>query len=291
MMFKKNFVVCIKSGGKILREMGDVVKMPFGSEFSILAKNLNNRRAEFSLDIDGQDVLGGSKIIVDANSDVEIKRFIKNGNMDAGNAFRFIERTQKIEDGPRGVKIDDGIVRVEYWFEKEKPVENHVHTYHHHHNDYWPYFYSEQHYRSTGSGMIRGMSTQGGQIFAQNAGSASIASTAPPLGGAANSALSTDDGSAKSVETESPTTSDVQVNDVGITVPGSQVEQKFMTVYGFDAESVSEVIVLRLVGTIGNIQVKELVTVKSKQKCVTCSHMNKIQAKFCSECGTALEIL
>jgi hypothetical protein len=81
------------------------------------------------------------------------------------------------------------------------------------------------------------------------------------------------------------------VNDVGITVPGSKVEQKFETVYGFNTEPNSYTIILRMAGTKGKAEVAAPVTVKSKQKCTTCGHLNKANAKFCSECGTSLELI
>lgn len=121
-MYNNQLVIAIKSNGKILRETKDLVHLPFGSEFSVLVKNLSNKRAKFKLDIDGSSALDDSEIIVNANSDIEIKRFIRNGNMSEGNAFKFIERTAAIEYGPRGIKIDDGIVRVEFWFEAPQQI-------------------------------------------------------------------------------------------------------------------------------------------------------------------------
>jgi rRNA maturation endonuclease Nob1 len=50
-------------------------------------------------------------------------------------------------------------------------------------------------------------------------------------------------------------------------------------------------IVLKLLGeTPDNKPVEKAVTVKHKPKCVTCGKQNKAHAKFCTECGTALEI-
>ena len=53
MMYQNKVAVAIKHRGKILREIGDIVSLPFGSEFTVLVKNLNNRRMEFTLSIDG----------------------------------------------------------------------------------------------------------------------------------------------------------------------------------------------------------------------------------------------
>lgn len=307
MMYSDKLVVAIKSNGKILREAKDLVQLPFGSEFSVLVKNLNSRRAKFTLHIDGQDVLDGENIIVNANDEVEMKRFIRNGNMTEGNAFKFIERTAAIEDGPRGIKMDDGVVRVQFWFEQEAPVI--TSTYHY---DYWydDFYYPRRRYyksfwdntliggriynaTSTDSSLSKGIKTKGGPLR-----SAKMQAVAPQAMNSVFSAQvsSTDAVSYNSATTfdsiESTPTADVTVtNDVGITVPGSKVEQKFHTVYGFNAEAQSHVIVIRLTGRVGAINIVAPVTVKTKQKCSTCNHTNKANAKFCSECGTSLELM
>jgi tRNA(Ile2) C34 agmatinyltransferase TiaS len=49
--------------------------------------------------------------------------------------------------------------------------------------------------------------------------------------------------------------------------------------------------VIKLLGeTPDNKPVLKPVTVERKPKCVTCGKQNKASAKFCTECGTALEI-
>lgn len=289
-MYKDKFVVAIKVGGKVLRETKDLVYLPFGSEFSVLVKNLNSRRAKFTLDIDGTNVLDGTEIIVDGNSEVEMKRFIRNGNMNEGNAFKFIERTAAIEDGPRGIKVDDGVVRVEFWFEKEKPEVKEI--IHRHRHDYWwdTYHYP---YRKTFIGDIYAQ----GATYSSNASSTSASGSLAnaSLGGVARSAVKskgmTSTRSLSDAPVEVQSAVPMNTNDVGITVPGSRVEQKFQTVYGFESEIQSHVIILRLVGKAGEVQVAAPVTVKAKQKCSTCGHVNKSTAKYCTDCGTALELL
>ena len=283
MMYQDKLVVAVKSNGKILREAKDLVTLPFGSEFSVLVKNLNSRRAKFTLHIDGTDVLDGTEIIVNANSEVEMKRFIRNGNMDEGNAFKFIERTQAIEDGPRGIKVDDGVIRVQFWFEKEAPVYTT--------RDVWwneryitkGGFYgqdgtfADSSPRYTAKGAMRGMSigASAGLSNLQNAALSSSASFSPQTaaGGA-------------TMDSYSP-----EVNEAGITVPGSKVEQKFTAVYGFNAETQSHVIVLRMTGRVGSAEVVAPVTVKTQPKCTTCGKVNKATSKFCTDCGTALVLL
>ena len=297
-MYKSKLAVAIKHNGKILRETKDLVQLPFGSEFSVLVKNLNSRRVKFTLHVDGQDVLDGNDIIVDANAEIEMKRFIRNGNMNEGNAFKFIERTQAIEDGPRGIKIDDGVVRVEFWFEQEKPI---VTTTHHH--DYWWNHYDYPYKRTywingpvygsfngtsssdisnvklgsppevKSKGIMRGMSsTAGDATFSSNASAGSAT--------AYNASVQ-----------NSPTMDSYVPQEAGITVPGSKVEQSFTTVYGFKAEAQSHVIIIRLAGKIGAVEIAAPVTVKTKNICSTCSHVNKHTARFCSACGTSLVLV
>jgi hypothetical protein len=311
MMYQNKFVVAIKSGGKILREAKDLVALPFGSEFSVLVKNLNSRRAKFTLHIDGQDVLDGQEIIVDANNEVEMKRFIRNGNMNEGNAFKFIERTAAIEDGPRGIKMDDGVVRVEFWFEQEAPIV--TTTYHH---DVWWNEYYRPYYRRNiwsepfGTGPVYGSITStAGDLQNVKLGSTAVKTNSIMRGVVGAAAQSTNavfsnesnastisgslGDSIASYSTDSivPQADVTVTNDVGITVPGSKVEQKFHSVYGFKAESQSHVIVIRLAGRSGAINIVAPVTVKTKNICSTCSHTNKHNSKFCNQCGTGLEII
>lgn len=294
-MYQNKFVVAIKANGKILKETKDLVQLPFGSEFSVLVKNLNSRRAKFTLHIDGTDVLGGEEIIVNANSDVEMKRFIRNGNMDEGNAFKFIERTAAIEDGPRGIKMDDGVVRVEFWFEKQAPIVNTITTYH---NDVW---WNDYNYRRGyfGGPYIGGVYNAVASNAASEAGGGgTLSNSAGPLRStmvksavaqSMSDTLSAHATAADAVQTTGA--APAEVNEVGITVPGSKVEQKFHTVYGFEAETVSNVIILRLAGTIGTVEVKAPVIARANQHCSTCGKVNKAKANFCSGCGTSLTLL
>jgi len=81
------------------------------------------------------------------------------------------------------------------------------------------------------------------------------------------------------------------VNEVGITVPGSVSEQKFRTAYIGALDGVKHVMVLRLVGKVGEAKVVKPVTVKTKQKCTSCGRVNKATSKCCSECGTGLVLI
>ena len=118
MMYQSKMVVAIKSAGKILRESGDTCYLPFGCEYSLLIKNLNIVRAKVKISIDGEDVTDGVSLVVNANSSIDLERFICNGNTEQGNRFKFIERTAAVEEH-RGVQAEDGLVRVEFEFERQ----------------------------------------------------------------------------------------------------------------------------------------------------------------------------
>lgn len=253
MVYKEKFVVAIKSGGKVLRETGDLVHLPFGSEFSILVKNLNNRRAKFRLSIDGIDALDENVIVVDANSSVEMERFIKDGNLECGNAFKFIERTDTIENGPRGIRVDDGLIRVEYWFER---------------------------IRNRAEGILWTASHDNSFVYGQND------VNDPTFRPISNSVLRTGSSDYKSFDIK-----EVDTNDIGITVPGSKVDQKFTPAYKFESEEHSNVIIIKMIGKVGEKTVSEPITVHTKPKCITCGRKNKVSSKFCNECGTSLEII
>ena len=89
MVYREKFVAVVKCDGRILREINNVVTLPFGSEYSILFKNLEGRKASVNVSIDGQDVLYNKSLIIEPNEkEFELKRFIKN--LDQGNKFKFI---------------------------------------------------------------------------------------------------------------------------------------------------------------------------------------------------------
>ena len=80
-MFKNNLALAIKVDGKVLKEIDGKVYLPFGSEYTIFLKNTSNKRCRVKISVDGDDILDGTRIIVDAKSTSEIKRFIRNGNL------------------------------------------------------------------------------------------------------------------------------------------------------------------------------------------------------------------
>lgn len=119
-MYANKFAVAVKHRGKVLQEFGELVYLPFGSEYGILLKNLNTVQASVKVSIDDQDATEGINLVVPPNGSIDIERFIKNGNLAAGNRFKFIGRNAAVT-AHRGSRIDDGIIKVTYAFEVPAP--------------------------------------------------------------------------------------------------------------------------------------------------------------------------
>ena len=261
-MYHNKLAVALKSAGKVLREFGDNVYIPFASEYSIFIKNMNSVRALVSVTVDGTDVGDGTKFVVNANSSIDIERFIKNGNLDEGNRLKFIERSDAVEQY-RGVGVEDGLVRVEFQFER-KPVTPLYDP------DKWT------------------VTKKGGPLVPHWGANPFHYDTSNTIDGGATFCAT----AKNTVDHGQDIIRSVQANDVGITVAGSRSEQQFKQTSSFAVESETHVIVLKILGeTADNKEVRTPVTVKTRLKCTTCGTVNKATSKFCSQCGTALQII
>jgi len=283
-MYNNKLVASLKANGRILRENKDTILIPFGSEYSFLIKNLNTTRALVNIVIDGEDVIQGG-LVLNANQEVDLERYVKNGNLREGNKFKFIERTAAVEQH-RGVKLEDGLIRIEFQFEKAVQVRpNPFQTVWPSHSQYqgvvdkysvdtnrgW-ITASSVSYSTNVNGAMRGVDfSQGESVRAQAA--AAINQVAPDM-------TEYHDGMAT-----------MDWNDAGITVPGSKSNQTFQHTTMGVLESEKHSIVFKLLGeTPDNKPVLEPVNVKMKPRCVTCNKQNRATAKFCTECGTHLTI-
>jgi hypothetical protein len=291
MMYNQKLVASLKANGKILREFKDTVYCPFGAEYSILLKNLNTVRAVVNVFIDGENIVPGG-LVLNAGQEIDLERSIKNGNLTEGNKLKFIERTSRVEQH-RGVKLEDGLVRIEYQFEIPRPIINVNQIFGNTNTLYYPpgvrstigeYQGVTDKFTLTSSGAsqmnvngaLRGVDYSAGESMKASAASATNAT----LRSMNISAQSSPEGMAT-----------MDWNDSGITVPGSRSEQKFQTTYLNSLDPQKYSIVLKILGeTPDNELIRKPVTTKHKPKCVTCGKQNKATAKFCTECGTALEI-
>lgn len=312
MMYNNKLVASLKANGKILREFKDTVYIPFGQEYSFLLKNLNTTRALVNVFIDGEDMTPGG-LVLNAGQEVDLERSIKNGNLKEGNKFKFVERTSAIENGPRGIKLEDGIIRIEFQFEKppmrvsdlpdwqKKSIFGPMYGNHggivgstgaseypgvtdkYSFNNSWIQASGSTYSQVNVNGALRGVD------YSANGGATAQAASA------AVDKYCTDNGIINKFDAHDGMATmdwmDAPKNDVGITVPGSKSTQSFTTTYMNAMEPEKHTIVLKLLGeTADNKPVLQPVNVNMKPKCVTCGKQNKATAKFCTECGTALEI-
>jgi hypothetical protein len=274
MAYLKNFVVAVKSNNTVLREFEDTVYVPFDSDYSILLKNLNSRKALVKITIDGKSI--GNQLILNANDTIELERFIQD-NLNNGYKFKFVKRIEEIEKN-RGINVDDGIIRVEFTYEKE--IENVT----------WitttipNYTYGISTYPYISIPDIYGTGTIS---FDFNSTVSSDPNTV------VNSSTISDYNQVYMNSTNNTTNSinlkDV-VSDVGITVKGDDSNQKFT--YGSIGllENNSNVICIKLKGIVNENEIKKPITVNDKIKCENCGkfyYINK-DIKFCSTCGTRL---
>jgi len=264
MVHKVGLVAAIRCKGKILREtFGDgesIVKLPFGSEYEILIKNLETRRVLINISIDGVSVSDGS-IVVEPNSSGNLEGFIKGYSVK--NKFKFIEKTEEISNH-RGDRIDDGLIRIEYTFEAHQPQI--IHDYHYHHDRYyhdwwWPYY---------GPWRISYIST-------------------PPCQSESNKGLTNGSSGVYSaaVQCNSVQTQNLS-NDQGITVPGSKSDQQLQQAYVGTLESNSHVIIIRLVGGKEGKKIEKAIFTNTKLTCQICGRRSRSDSKFCKNCGTSL---
>lgn len=284
-MYNQKMVATIKANGKILREFNDTVYVPFGTEYSVLLKNLNTIRCIANVFLDGIDVVPGGLVIL-AGQTVDLERWIKNGNLSEGNKFKFIERTAQIEKH-KGIGAEDGLVRIEFQF--ERAVTHYPNIWNHNNTVYGngPFGNGLQYppgcrTLNVGGAMRRVDISKDGWASAQ--AGANVDQYCADNGIKNQSAFHNGPATMDSVQAQS-------LNDAGITVAGSVSTQKFQTTNNFALLDEKHCIVLRLLGeTADNKAVIAPVTIKTKPTCTTCGRVNKAKTKFCSECGTSLTL-
>jgi hypothetical protein len=304
MMYSDKLVVCIKSrNGKVLREHGDTVYVPYGEEYSIYVKNLNSVRASVSIEIDGKNIFSDkSSLVVSPNSDAFVERFVSNNAQ--GNRFKFIEKTGAISEH-RGDKAEDGLIRIAFRYEKPipkyvAPFPTEVHHHHHHNTPNWGQIYGGR-----AGGPFIGSTSSDDYVtkFAdsQGASKSPLRASGMQLNSVKGAMLSDrriTDGisaqaftaSANALNVDAPMASAqaASLNEKGITVAGTVSNQAFMTVASFQLEAEEHVMVLRMLGELGQNKVSEPVVVQRKITCDTCGTINKGTMKFCGGCGTAI---
>jgi len=273
MVYSNKFVAVIKCNGKILREVtkeNDVI-LPFGAEYSILLKNLDDRRAVVEVSIDGSDVLNGRRLVIDANKDTELKGVMVDNAVK--NAFKFIQKTKKIQDH-RGDKIDDGFIRIKFGFERQlESTTTWTSTY------TYPTLYRSFFHQSDikYGDFNEGPTCKGGEVGS----SRRITGPSDPVVCANISS---------NVTMDSLGQCEVPQAEEGITVPGSELKQDFNSTHVGTIED-NDVIIIRLKGTDKiDKPVKMPLFVSTKFECPTCGTKSRHGVKYCPECGTNIQV-
>ncbi len=274
MMYCEKFVVCIKVNGKILRENKDIVHLPFGTEYSILLKNLSSKRAKVNVFVDGDDVLDCSSILLGAHDETELEGFLKGFKV--SNKFKFIEKTEKISDY-RGDKAEDGLVRVEYSFEESDCwcPSTYIPWWTPRRESIWP-DRMDVTYRSEVKTNNTDLSSDVGNNQVFYSSHVQDSSAGKP---------NVDPFYSANVNINSS----VSENELGITVKGSKSSQNFVR-GSIGSVGEKNIIILKLTGYNSKTFkiIKKPVLVKQKIECPTCGTKSKSNINFCPECGTAL---
>lgn len=267
MVYKNNFIAVIKHKGRIMREHSGVVRLPPGSEYSILLKNKDSRTAIARISVDGEDVMDGHRYIVPGKSQRELKGFLKG--LKATHKFRVIKKTKEISRY-RGDRIDDGMVEVEFWYEQAVTIPLVIYD----DSPMRPGPQPNPHdYTFGGStaGLMVNQTTYASANFHQ------VKCSSPSI---------------KSSITASCNVSTPKRDEV-ITVKGSKANQNFQYGNVGTLESHSSTIIIRLKGTVkqreGIRSVKKVITTRSKIQCTTCGRKWRSHLKFCGNCSTALD--
>lgn len=273
-MFKNDLVMCVKVNSEVLRENNNIVRLPFGCEYSVYLKSLSGKRAVVTLTVDGTSII--DDLVINPFSSINIERFF-NENNDIGHKLKFIEKTSEIENY-RGNKAEDGILTCIFSFEKKKRYVEPVYY------DRWANLNKKYDYSSftpNDNGDWRNIIMASNHLESRCEDCAqhnnlSDCLSIIPFACNCNS-------SRRSFECK---------NDAdGITVNGSISHQKFTQVEDFDTgEKYSMSLFMKGFKNISNKK-KQYVTVKDLIICPTCGKKMKSNNNFCSRCGTNLQVI
>ena len=271
-MYQNKLVATLKSKGQILREENGCFKLPFGSEYTVFLKNMESRKAVVGIDIDGDDVLDNKKLIVYANETLELEGFMK-GTI-AENKFKFIQRTKNIEQH-RGIHADDGLIRIEFTFEKLEPItQDIIYTYPYR---YWGVYRPTIWYDANETYTVECSSgNYNPKNDPQSTGYNPSARGMSCLNNISSYNINT--------------VQDSLTFDEGITTKGTPINQNFNYGYTKELEDQSHTIILRLIGyNEKGSMIKSPTFTRERLNCEICGYKNISSNKYCGECGTFLE--
>lgn len=305
-MYQNNLAVSIKVNNNFIRESAPgIITIPFNSEYSIYIKNLDSRDVKVNIFIDGKNVLDNSSLIISGKKFAELNGFLKGNKIK--NRFKFIQKTdESLKENNRNDKIDDGIIRIEYQFTKkinnETTINEHFNYYYdpwYHHLfprkfDYFPYIRSTLNntgtYYTTKSYYEKIDNKESFSVNYNNSNGEnfSIKSNNVPEN---FTLLNTNETIKQLSEPKS---------DEGITVKGSEINEKVKNAWIGELEDKKEVIIIILKGfevpkskdaieQQDGISFKKEIDFNEFIYCSKCGKKIKAKDNFCKYCGTKLK--
>jgi len=260
-MYKNGYVLALIADGNVLEEDDSKrVCMPFGTEYKARLINKNYERCAADLLINGEQI---ARFIVNAGETVDIERYL-DGNLNSGKRFKFTSLNDSQVKNKKD--IDNGIVEVHFYKERKKSDPIIIKEEHHHHYDRYPYIppvspwpkqpwypYNPWYYCEGNGGNItfnnsKGMSASGGSAIISD-----VCST--------------------------PTSCRSMAELSGATVRGSESQQSFKEISGYEFESTTTILKLKIVNGEPAISVKY---------CNGCGRKRRDGEKYCPSCGTKL---
>jgi hypothetical protein len=302
-MHRDSLVVAVKTAdGKVLREDTlsssiPTVFLPFNSEYLILLKNQHKRRAVVQVEIDGQDVAPGYKLVLQSGGELDLERWMLDGDREHGRRFKFVSKDHPAVDTPEFG--GNGSVRVTWQFEKEpeKPLPAPIVIHEYHDWDWYPRWIPMRPYRYTPYYDPAPYTVTCGATYTANGNvgvrSVSNCSNQVDTSGAQGySGMGSMEG--RLVNNAAPADSVRMVfsaQQVGATVQGSDSNQKFHTTYIGELETETHELVIRILAP-PVVEGKEAkpVTVESTRDlyCPACGKKVTYNDRFCRHCGQQL---
>lgn len=273
-MYQNGLVVTIKINGKTVEEKDCKVVIPFNSEYSLMLKNRNDRKAVARIYIDGEEVTKKGSLIIDANGSINVERFIDD--MDRGKKFKFVP----ISDSRVDDKGDSEKGFVEVRFQLVKPVlnnfiihEEHIHHKHHHYDYDW--YFCKPYY-------VDHITPFDVPVY----GSPHIYCNSSPtiskgFGGSTMTSNITSDVTSN-VRDEAFIQDNHLIEERGATIKGSNSSQKFCYSYVGELEAQETVIRFQLIGSRDLRIINQYV----KTHCTQCGKAYDINDNYCAKCGT-----
>ena len=273
-MYQNGFVVAVKINGKTVEEKDNGIIIPFNSEYSLMLKNRNDRKAVARIYIDGKEVTEKGRLIIEANSSINVERFIDN--TEVGKKFKFV----KLSDNRVSDKGDSEKGFIEVRFQLVKPVLNNFIVHEEHVYKTVPHFLENLPYiKPIYVDFPIGTVTFGNS----NLGNANMFPTLTSSVNTASFGNFSCDTSAPTVykSSEARIEDNKLIEEKGATIKGSNSSQKFCYSYVGELESTETVMRFQISGSSDDKLKNEYI----KLHCTNCGKAFSTSDNFCSSCG------